>query len=295
MATSHLDRTAAVSRTKTARIAALVLAAGGVIIAVIGLPGLSLPAIPTVEIAEPVAQPTATTTGPAHSSVNFAAVAERFAMVSNRPVVPVAEVPTVDAGAVTETAPPPPPAEVAKFLGVVDMMKSRMALIAREDKQSFVKVGDKIGEHTVREINNDQLVLEAGGERTTISLTAKGEDMVTHATAAAGTTNPFGNVPGAPRAPQRPGNAAQNAAALAARGAKGNAAARAIPQPVQPQVNPSFPYAHIMADPQRRQRFAEIQAKLRNAGEYKSQTELDEAAAKMTDDEFGGSGQKGVK
>lgn len=294
MATSHLDRTAAVSRTKAARIAALVLAAGGVLIAIIGLPGLSLPAIPKIEIAEPVAQPAATTTGPAHSNVNFAAVAERFAMVNNRPVVPVVEVPTVDANAPTETAPPPPPAEVAKFLGVVNMMKSRMALIAREEKQSFVKVGDKIGEHTVREINDDQLILEAGGERTTISLTAKGEDMVTHAAAAAGATNPFGNVPGAPRAPQRPGNAAQNAA-LAARGAKGNPAARAIPQPTQPQVNPSFPYAHIMADPQRRQRFAEIQAKLRNAGEYKSQMELDEAAAKMTDDEFGGSGQKGVK
>lgn len=294
MATTYLDRSAAIGRTKTARLAALALGTAAVLVAVIGLPGIRLPQqkpleISTGDAALPTTEPTV-----ARPNVNVGAMAERFAMVNNRPVVPTSEAPVIDAGKPVEPPPPPPPAEVARFLGVVDMMKTKMALISRDDKQSFVKVGDKIGEHTVHQITAEHMILMAGGEHTTINITPKGEDMVTHATSAAAATNPFGNAANArQRQPQNP-NAAVINAQLAARGAKGNA--RAVTQPqMNNNNNNSFPYAHIMADPQRRQRFTELQAKLRNTGEYKSSMELDEAAAKMTDEEFGPAQTKGAK
>ena len=293
MATTYLDRSAAIGRTKTARLAALALGTAAVLVAVIGLPGIGLPQQTPLDIATGDAALPATEPTVARPNVNVGAMAERFAMVNNRPVVPTSEPTVIDAGKPVEPPPPPPPAEVARFLGVVDMMKTKRALIAREDKQSFVKVGDKIGEHTVHQITTEHLVLMAGGEHTTINITPKGEDMVTHASSTAAATNPFGNAANArQRQPQNP-NAAINAQ-LAARGAKGNPnTARVMPQPQM--NNNSFPYAHIMADPQRRQRFTELQAKLRNSGEYKSSMELDEAAAKMTDDEFGPAQTKGAK
>jgi hypothetical protein len=95
------------------------------------------------------------------------------------------------------------------------------------------------------------------------------------------------------------------AAAMAAR----TAAMRA--QPGGPKVTPPRPapqmpgnfqaapmsnFPHIQADPARRQRFAELQAKLRSSGEYKSQVDIDEAAAKLTEEEFQNEAlQKGIK
>jgi hypothetical protein len=299
MATSHLDRNAALSRAKSARVIALVLAGVGATVAVFGLPGLRLPEVGKVEVIDEPVTPQAAETESKKPVIHFAAVAERLAMVNNHPLVPQLEplVP-VDGGA-APTA-PQPPAEIAKYLGVVAMGPARMALISHEDKQSFVAVGGKIGEHVVREIAEDHIVLEGGADGITINLSPKGEDLVTHAGGGVAAPNAFaGNPAAAALAAKRPANAIINGVPPAARAAAaraGTPAAKPVMPaagPSQPSFSPNFPYSHIMADPQRRQRFAELQTKLRNTGEYKSQTEIDEAAAKATEEEFlGVSGQQ---
>lgn len=77
---------------------------------------------------------------------------------------------------------------------------------------------------------------------------------------------------------------------------KGSPARPMAPVPGNFQASPVTNFPHIQADPSRRQRFAELQAKLRNSGEYKTQTDIDEAAAKLTEEEFQNEAlQKGIK
>jgi hypothetical protein len=303
-----LDRSAVMQRTTTAKIAALVLAGLGVLVAVVGVPGLRLPEVRKADVPTAPAPVATQDPTPSKPAFGFAGVAERLSLVSNHPVLPDAAPPKVDDTPVVETAPPQAPPELAKFLGVVTLGSTHMALVAREDKQSFVKVGDKVGEHVLREIGEDFIRLEANGQSTRIEQTAKGSEMVTHATATGGSQNPFAGTPNNPAAQQAARNAQRQQQMNNPAYANAQAAAKAARGTVNlnngttftpPQFSPNFPYAHIMADPQRRQRFGEIQAKLRNGGEYKTPTEIDEAAAKMTEQEFTGTvgqgAQKGAK
>jgi Tfp pilus assembly protein PilP len=299
MGTGYLDRNAALSRAKSARVVALVLAGVGVTVAVFGLPGLHLPEVAKVEVVEESVAPQVAENEPKKPVIHFTAVAERLAMVNNHPLVPQLEPVTPVEGGIAETT-PQAPTEIAKYLGVVSLGAARMALISHDDKQSFVEVGGKIGEHVVREIAEDHIVLEGGADGITINLSPKGENLVTHAGGGVAAPNAFaGNPAAAALAAKRPANAVMNGVPPAPRAAAakgGTPAARPatpVATPVQPSFSPNFPYSHIMADPQRRQRFAELQTKLRNTGEYKSQTEIDEAAAKATEEEFlGVSGQQ---
>jgi hypothetical protein len=254
--------------------------------------GLPEAKVPSLEPATPDAEAQAAASGP---GIDFAAIAERLSMVGNRPSVPkvepaVTEGPKAPEPAAVETA-----AEATRFLGVVAMGSVRMALVVSDSKQRFLKVGDQLGELTLRQIRDDSITLEGPSGRSVVDLAPKGTEIVTRT---AGGSGGAGS-PGAAFA----GNPA--AAAMAARTAamrtqpttaKMNPPRPAPQMPGNFQATPMSNFPHIQADPARRQRFAELQAKLRSTGEYKSQTDIDEAAAKMTEEEFQNESlQKGIK
>lgn len=290
MSTTYIDRGSAGRRTTTARAIAVTLGAVAIAMLLVDLPGLTLPkaSVPTLESAKPADVPVPETV--ARPDVDFAGIAERLSMIGNKPAVPKVE-PVPSEGAKTPDA-SHAATEAARYLGVVAMGSTRMALVVKDSKQSFVKVGDRLGELSVREIRDDSITLEGPGGRTVIDLAPKGAEVVTHAGAApGGAGTPFAGNPAA---------AAMAARAAAMRAQPG--AAKGVPPRPQPQMPGNFQatavttFPHIQADPARRQRFAELQAKLKGSGEYKTQTDIDEAAAKLTEEEFQNEAlQKGIK
>ena len=295
MSTSYIDRGSAGRRTTTARGVAAALGVVAVAVLMIDLPGLGLPEakVPSLEPAAPEAEAQAAASGP---GIDFAGIAERLSMVGNRPSVPKVEPVVTEGPKAPEPAPVEAVAEATRFLGVVAMGSVRMALVVSDSKQRFLKVGDQLGELTLRQIRDDSITLEGPGGRSVVDLAPKGTEIVTRA---AGGGAGGGGGGGGPFA----GNPA--AAAMAARTAamrtQSNTAKLTPPRP-PPQMPGNFQampmsnFPHIQADPARRQRFAELQAKLRGTGEYKSQTDIDEAAAKMTEEEFQNESlQKGIK
>lgn len=283
MLLSSVDRAGLPARTKAAQAGAVILLASGAAIAMMGLPGFSLPPAPILEtgpvaIATPAPEQVVQPLLP----VDFSAIADRLGLISNKPLLPPQDPATTDP-TIAEIASPPPMAEIAKYLGPVTMGAVRLALIVKEEKQHFVKVGDKVGDATVESIGDTSLTFTTQGGTTTVEISPKGTSIVTVAGGGGMGGGPFagaGNKGGAGRMP------AQNQAVIAAQRA---AIARGqvrnnIATPVG--VSPAFAYGHILADPQRRARFTEIQAKLRGGGEFKPGPELDEAAAKLTEEEF---------
>ncbi len=293
MSTTYIDRGSAGRRTTTARAVAVTLGVIAAGVLLIDLPGLGLPEATAPSLDADATPEAAAPQVAGRPDIDFAGIAQRLSMVGNKPSVPKVDVPTEVA--TTQPATPAAPAEEARYLGVVAMGSARMALVVKDSKQRFVKVGDQLGELTVRAIRDESITLEGPGGRSVIELAPKGADVVTQA---AGATGGAGGMPTA-----FAGNPA--AAAMAAR----TAAMRA--QPGGPKVTPPRPapqmpgnfqaapmsnFPHIQADPARRQRFAELQAKLRSSGEYKSQVDIDEAAAKLTEEEFQNEAlQKGIK
>jgi hypothetical protein len=307
MSTGPLDRARLVSRTRALQVGAGALLCAGVAIAMVGLPFMSAPPAPVIDIGPEVIGPTVRPEVKSiNANVDFDAIAQRLSMISNRPTVPVVE-PVVVAGEpkVVE-APAVVVVDLGKFLGTVQLGNLTMGLISKEEKQTFVKVGDKVGEHTVTNISPKEITLAGpAGVDTTLELAPKGGDMVTHAAAGAGGggggVSPFGNrqqtprgVPGA----MNPAMMAAQRASVAGRVAQLNKGTTFTPASAM-NAGGMQNYQNIMADPARRARFAEIQNKLRSSGEYKSQTDVDEAAAKMTEEEFlsnmGNAPGKGVK
>ena len=293
MTNAPLDRQTAANRTRIAQMAAALVIAAGIAIVVFGVPGVKLPAVVTPgPIADVDLKPVADTAD-AKPKVNFGAVADRFSLVSNRPVTPVEAPPPVPVAEVKPEPPPAPPTEDAKFLGIVAMGSTKMALIAKADKQFFVGVGGKVGDQTVEEISEH--AVRMSGTPSTLELTPKGTEVVTHAGAAGGGANPFAaggarphpNMLNAQNNKNNPNAAILNAqaAARAARGGSGRA---------MPNVPPSMPaslsvptsYAHIFNDPAKRARFEQLQAKFRGSNEYAGEAEINEAAAKFTDQEY---------
>lgn len=264
-----------------------VVAAG---VLLIDLPGLVLPESSAPSIDTATAPEAAAPEAAGRPDIDFAGIAERLSMVGNKPSVPKVEAPPEVATA--QPSQPAPPSEAARYLGVVAMGSSRMALVAKDSKQSFVKVGDQLGEMTVREIRDESITFEGPGGRSVIDLSPKGTDIVTHAAGGTGGTGAAfaGN-------PAAAAMAARTAAMRAQPGAPKASPPRPSPQmPGNFQATPMANFPHIQADPARRQRFAELQAKLRSSGEYKSQIDIDEAAAKLTEEEFQNEAlQKGIK
>ena len=280
MSTSYIDRGSAGRRTTTARAVAVTLGVVAAGVLLVDLPGLSLPEakVPSLDDATaPEVDAPEVTTRP---TIDFAGIAERLAMVGNTPSVPKVEA----APAEGSKAPEPtatPAAAAARYLGVVAMGSTRMALVVQDSKQRFVKVGDQLGESTVREIRDESITLEGSGGRSVIDLAPKGAEVVTQAAGAGGGGAPFAGNPAAAAM------AARTAAMRAQPGAAKATPPRPAPQmPGNFQASPVTSFPHIQADPARRQRFAELQAKLRSSGEYKTQTDIDEAAAKLTEEEF---------
>jgi len=288
MLLSATDRAGIAGRTRAAQIGAAVLfVAAGAIIA-LGVPGLKLPSSRTLDT-DPAAV-VADVAGPSaqlQPQVNYAAIADRLAMINNKPVLPVVVEPPKSDGAVVEAVAPPPVAEIAKYLGPVSLGATKMALIVKDEKQIFIKIGDKVGDATLESVSDASLSFTINGSTTTVELTPKGTDVVTHAGAGGGGASSFQRAGGKAlnqmgRTPNNNQNivAAQRAELLRAQASRRNSGV------VPVQNSPGFAYGHIMADPQRRARFSEIQTKLRGTGEYKSAIELDEAAAKLTEEEF---------
>lgn len=265
----------------TARAMAVTLGVVAAGVLLIDLPGLSLPEA-TVPSLEGGAAPEVESPAAARPDIDFAGIAERLSMVGNRPAVPKVETAPSEGSKAPEPA-PAPEAEAARYLGVVAMGKARMALVVQDSKQRFVKVGDVLGELTVREIRDESITLEGAAGRTVIDLAAKGAEVVTQAAGGGGggAAAPFAGNPAAAAM------AARTAAMRAQPGASKMTPPRPPPQmPGNFQASPVASFPHIQADPARRQRFAELQAKLRSSGEYKTQTDIDEAAAKLTEEEF---------
>ncbi|MBS0197660.1 MAG: hypothetical protein JSR77_12975 [Planctomycetes bacterium] len=284
MATAPLDRQRAVARTRLAQAGVVACIALGGAIAAFGLPGVRPPAetepLKVTELA-----PGPTTSEAVKPSMNLSPIADRLALVSNHPVVPKVE--EVKTDGKTEAPPPPPPAPVedVKFLGLVHLGTARMALVAKADKQMFVSVGSKVGEDTVTEISETEIKV---GTRT-IKLSPKAATLITHAGSSSGGTG----APGMPGMPGMPGgkntgamnfqNQAAANAALAARAAASKAGG-IRPQPM-PQGNYSAVPAAPFPDPARNGRYQQLIEKYRNAGEYKTELEVAEAAMKQTDQE----------
>ncbi|MEY3231251.1 MAG: hypothetical protein RL689_1340 [Planctomycetota bacterium] len=293
MSTTYIDRGSAGRRTTTARAVAVTLGVIAAGVLLIDLPGLGLPEATAPSLDAGATPEAAAPQAVGRPDIDFAGIAQRLSMVGNKPSVPKVDVPTEVA--TTQPATPAAPAEEARYLGVVAMGSARMALVVKDSKQRFVKVGDQLGELTVRDIRDESITLEGPGGRSVIDLAPKGADVVTQAAGATGGSgNPAAAFAGNPAAAAM---AARTAAMRAQPGAPKVTPPRPAPQmPGNFQATPMSNFPHIQADPARRQRFAELQAKLRSSGEYKSQVDIDEAAAKLTEEEFQNEAlQKGIK
>ena len=293
MSTTYIDRGSAGRRTTTARAVAVTLGVIAAGVLLIDLPGLGLPEAKVPSLDEGETPEVAAPEVAGRPDIDFAGIAQRLSMVGNKPAVPKVE-PATEV-ATTPPAQPAAPAEEARYLGVVAMGSSRMALVVKDSKQRFVKVGDQLGELTVREIRDASITLEGPGGRSVIDLAPKGAEVVTHTSGAPGAAG--GNPAAFAGNPAAAAMAARTAAMRAQPGGSKVAPPRPAPQmPGNFQATPMSNFPHIQADPARRQRFAELQAKLRNSGEYKSQVDIDEAAAKLTEEEFQNEAlQKGIK
>lgn len=301
------DRSQLASRTRTLQIGAAALFFAGGAVAVGGIPFVRTPDVPVIDIGpETIAPPVAATTTPMNSNVDFEGIADRLGMLSNRPVQPVVETAAVTGEPKATEVPVATTVDHGKFLGTVKMGAVTMGLLSKEDKQSFVKVGDKLGDFTVTHITPTQLTLASNnGADAILDLAPKGSDMVTRTSSSAGggAFNGAGVqrntvVRGTTGIPNNAATLAAQRAAAARQQVQLNKGTTFTPASM-PNFNAMQNYGHIMNDPARRARFTEIQNKLRSSGEFKSQIDIDEAAAKMTEEEHNASMNsapaKGVK
>lgn len=290
----RLTRTEAMKGTRLAQVVGVVCVAGALAVAAVGLPGVSAPppvkAIELPDLSHEGAKDA--TGGQEKRRLNGAALASRLEMVSNRPRVPVVEPPVVETGNEDVPVVDVPPATEAniKYLGAVSLGVRRLALLTLEDRQSFVAVGGKIGEHTLDVIETEWVRLTLGGKEKIVTLSPKGEQVVTKASGASA---------GAGGRVNQPGNAARQGSQARPTAAQILAQRNSAPRSAVSQATPvtmSSPFP----DPARSQRYQQFREKLMSSGEYSTEQEVNEAAIKLTEQEYvegliPGANPKGVK
>jgi hypothetical protein len=296
-----LTRLEAIKGTRIAQAIGAVCLIGALAVAAVGLPGVWAP--PPAEALElPDVSPpgqNGSASDEAKRRVNGTALASRLDMVSNRPRVPVVDVPvmTTDIVELPVVDLPPEVEPGIKYLGNVTLGPRRMALISNDDKQSFVGVGGKVGDLTLDVIETEWIRLTSGSTEKIITLAPRGEQVVTRAN---------GGGMGA-----QGGMSAQQMRNMQAGAARAGAqtrptaaqilAQRSGTRVATPAANQATPFAGSpFPDQPRNQRYQQYREKLMSSGEYSTEQEVNEAAIKLTEQEYvegliPGANPKGVK
>lgn len=286
---SH-DRQSTASRTKMAQAGAVVAIMAGGALAIFGLPGFKTDALPELEPVPPVKATETTDDSGNKSDLALGAVADRLALVSNRPIKPVVATPPPTEQTPVEVPPAPTDVQEVRYLGSADMGALKLALLFKNEAQHWVALGGQLGDDKVKQISATQITLQNSSGERTIDIAPRATELFTRASTGAAAGNPF-NPTGNRARPttNRPPTPNQ----LGLRGQRGGG--RATPAPVPASLSMGGNYQHIFNDPAKTARFEQIKAKLRDGGEYQGEGELNEAAAKYTDQEFSIPDKKGDK
>lgn len=286
-----IDRQSTASRTKMAQAGAVLAIAAGGALAILGLPGLKADGLPELEPIPVLQPPKAADDSSKEPQLALGGVAERLALVRNRPVKPVEVPPPTTETPPPEVAPIPTDTQDVRYLGSADMGALKLALLFKAEQQHWVALGGKLGDDTVKEISATQITLENSSGQRTIDIAPRVTELFTRANTGQAAANPFN--PSGNRAVKPQANRTPTPNQLGLRGARGGG--RATPAPMPTSLSMGGNYQHIFNDPMKASRFEQIKAKLREGGEYQGEGELNEAAAKYTDQEFSIPDKKGDK
>lgn len=254
--------------------AAVVLLATVGVLGAVGIPGVLAPEVPAelrvndVEIKVPKAA------GAAGQPVDYASLTNRLSLLENAPKLPDAP-PSTEAG-VTEP-PPPPPAPVVKYLGPARVGPLVLALVSDGGKQRFVKAGDRLSDDSrIQRILDGEIVVEKEGDESRIELSERVGALTTSggnipSIVGGGNVKPLAGAgrPGAPRAPAPPGQASTSPQDSFLRTGYTKDGTHYFDIRGNPVTDPE----QIL--------LRQYRQKVADAGEYKSEDDIDSAAKKL--------------
>ncbi|MCC6426462.1 MAG: hypothetical protein IT435_06545 [Phycisphaerales bacterium] len=162
MKSAPLSRSIAQRRARSAQLAFGVLALGALAVVTLGIPRLT--AVPSLaEVApKPAQSPTLDPNAlkpEDRVAVNSDAISERLMQLGNRPQPPAP--PPEESG--PELPPPLPPADDARFLGVIREPGRSLAMVNVGGKQRIIAEGEQFGGIEVLSIAADAITVKEGG------------------------------------------------------------------------------------------------------------------------------------